>query len=57
MAAQMGNLSEFEYTEKVSDHEYQEDASEEYEVISAPVRRTNEIRASNAPSSAYKIGK
>ena len=52
----MGNLSEFDNTEKVSDPD-DHDGSEEYEVISAPVKRTNEIRSTNALSSAYKPGR
>ena len=52
----MGNLSEYDNTEKVSDPDDQ-DGSEQYEVISAPVKRTNEIRATNVLSSAYKPGK
>lgn len=58
----VGNLSEFDQSEKVSaddsvvdDNDVHEDAGEEYEVISAPVRRTKGMRTQTL-SSANKLG-
>ena len=59
----VGNLSEFDKSEKdsaddaaINDQDVQDENAEEYEVISAPVRRTKNMRAQTL-SSANKIGR
>ena len=48
----VGDLSENDANEKVSDSD--DRANEEFEAISAPVRRSSKIKV-NKPSSAYKM--